>query len=159
MLRKGASRQGRSSTALRVRVCFKPRSSSPARLRASALKTTIPRQIASISCVIRYKSRIRFQQTPEEPFFNSEAGKELRLTSPLASRLEAALIGLGVGGVSHTEARRHGGFDEQSAARKGEICSADFMKCAGDGKPHFIKCGFGGGAFCGQIAMLEEVAC
>ena len=67
VLRKGASRQGRSSTALRVRVCFKPRSSSPAQLRASALKTTIPRQIASILCVIRYKSRVRFQQTPEEP--------------------------------------------------------------------------------------------
>ena len=44
--------------------------------------------------------------------FNSEAGKELRLTSPLASRSTAA------------------------------NCSAG-IKCAGDEKPHFIKCGFG----------------
>ena len=29
------------------------------------------------------------------------------------------------------------------AARKGVICSADFIKCAGDGKPDFIKCGLG----------------
>ena len=24
-----------------------------------------------------------------------------------------------------------------------EITPADFIKCAGEGKPHFIKCGFG----------------
>ena len=100
-----------------------------------------------------------FVMLSESLFFNSEAGKELRLTSPLASRLEAALIGLGVGGVSHTEARRHGGFDEQSAARKGEICSADFIKCAGAEEPHFIKCGFGEAAFCGETVMRGRVAC
>ena len=97
-------------------------------------------------------SDAEFVVPSESLFFNSGAGKGLprgrwrapsallrKLPSesrtrfcgafprPLASRLEAALIGLGVGGVSHTEARRHGGFDEQSAARKGEIFSADFI--------------------------------
>ena len=27
-----------------------------------------------------------------------------------------------------------------------EITPADFIKCAGDGKPYFIKCGFGNAA-------------
>ena len=70
-----------------------------------------------------------FVMLSESLFFNSEAGKELRLTSPLASRSTAA------------------------------NCSADFIKCAGDGKPHFIKCGFGEAAFCGEIAMRWRVAC
>ena len=38
-------------------------------------------------------------------------------------------------------------FAEDSRSRKrGKICSADFIKCAGERKPHFIKCGFGDAA-------------
>lgn len=36
--------------------------------------------------------------------------------------------------------------------------SADFMKTAGGEKPYFIKCGFGGGALCGEVAMRGKVA-
>jgi hypothetical protein len=60
-------------------------------------------------------------------------------------------------GVSKLDCRamRHG----SCAARKSVICSADFIKCAGERKPHFIKCGFGEAAFCDEIAMRGKVAC
>ncbi len=46
-------------------------------------------------------------------------------------------------------ALRHGSDAEQ----KGASSSADFMKCAGEGEPHFIKCGFG------EVGVAWEVAC
>ena len=78
----------------------------------------------------------------ESLFFNSEAGKELRLTSPLASRLEAALIGPGVG-VFLT--RRHGDTEAlmSRVPRERARFAPQILKCAGEGKPDFIKCGFG----------------
>ena len=86
-----------------------------------------------------------------------------QMRSPTGSRrlrdLTAASLGSLDGFLFNAEERRSGDLEGESAARKDSSCSADFIKCAGEGKPHFIKCGFGGGAFCGQIAMLEEVAC
>ena len=36
-------------------------------------------------------------------------------------------------------------FAEGSRSRKsGKTCFADFIKCVGERKPHFIKCGFDG---------------
>ena len=74
------------------------------------------------------------------------AGKELRLTSPLASRFTAASLGLIDGVLFNAEEQRSGDLEGENGERMGEICSADFMKCAGEGKPHFIKCGFGAAA-------------
>ena len=100
-------------------------------------------------------SDAEFVVPSESLFFNSEAGKELRLTSPLASRSTAGLNAARVGVGLNAEERRNRVFGGQSAAS----CSADFIKCAGDGKPHFIKCGLGEVAFCGEIAMRWRVAC
>ena len=96
-----------------------------------------------------------FVMLSESLFFNSEAGKELRLTSPLASRSTAGLNAARVGVWLNAEERRNRVFGEQSAARKGEIFSADFIKCAGEGKPDFIKCGFGEAE---EMAVELEVA-
>ena len=89
-------------------------------------------------------------------WFNSEAGKMLRLTSPLASRFTAASLGLLDEVLFNAEEQRSGDLEGERGERMGEICSADFIKCAGKGKPHFIKCGFdsmepvpiGCGCFC-----------
>ena len=75
-----------------------------------------------------------FVMPSEGSFFNSEAGKELRLTSPLASRSTAGLNAARVGVGLNVEERRNRVFGGQSAARR----SADFINCAGYGKPHFI---------------------
>ena len=93
-----------------------------------------------------------FVMPSESSFFNSEAGKELRLTSPLASRSTAGLNAARVGVGLNAEERRNRVFGEQRAARKGSSCSADFIKCAGEGKPHFIKCGF-----CGEAGMAVDL--
>ena len=66
----------------------------------------------------------------------------LRLTSPLASRFTAASLGLLDDVLFNAEERRSGDSEGERGERMGEICTADFIKCAGKGKPHFIKCGF-----------------
>ena len=100
------------------------------------------------------------REVPRGGLLNTDGWQKARLTSRLMLRdLTAASLGLRDEVLFNAEKRRSGDLEGESAARKGSSCSADFIKCAGDGKPHFIKCGFGGGAFCGQIAMLEEVAC
>ena len=66
----------------------------------------------------------------------------LRLTSPLASRFTAASLGLREEVLFNAEKRRSGDSEGENGERKSVICSADFIKCAGEGKPHFIKCGF-----------------
>ena len=67
--------------------------------------------------------------------------------SPTGSRrlrdLTAASPGLREEVLFNAEERRSRDFEGRSDARKGVSCSADFIKCAGEGKPHFIKCGFG----------------
>ena len=70
-------------------------------------------------------------------WFNSEAGKMLRLTSLLASRFTAASLGLLDEVLFNAEKRRSGDFEGENGERMGEICSANFIKCAGEGKPHF----------------------
>ena len=62
---------------------------------------------------------------------------------PCASCPVAVLNVVNGGVVSHTEARRHGAFGVSSAAGMVVSCPTDFMKTAGERKPHFIKCGFG----------------
>ena len=64
--------------------------------------------------------------------FNSEAGKMLRLTSPLASRSTAGLNGARVGVGFNAEERRSGDLEGERGERMGVRCSADFMKCAGE---------------------------
>ena len=66
----------------------------------------------------------------------------LRLTSPLASRFTAASLGLLDEVLFNAEEQRSGDLEGERGERMGEICSADFIKCAGERKPHFIKCGF-----------------
>ena len=66
----------------------------------------------------------------------------LRLTSPLASRFTAASLGLLDEVLSNAKKRRSGDWEGESCERMGVIFFADFMKCAGERKPHFIKCGF-----------------
>jgi hypothetical protein len=68
-------------------------------------------------------------------------------TAPLTLRQmlrdsTAASLGLIDGVLFNAEKRRSGDSEGERGVRKGESCSADFMKCAGEGKPHFIKCGF-----------------
>ena len=95
-------------------------------------------------------------------WFNSEAGKMLRLTSPLAralarafgvasqpslriagailrriSRFTAASIDLRDGIFVNTEERRSGDLEGERGERKDSSCSAG-IKCAED----FMKCGF-----------------
>ena len=68
-------------------------------------------------------------------------------TAPLTLRQmlrdsTAASLGLIDGVLFNAEKRRSGDWEGERGERMGERCFADFMKCAGDGKPHFIKCGF-----------------
>ena len=44
----------------------------------------------------------------------------------------------------NAEKQRSGDLEGENGERKGVIYSADFIKCAGEGKPHFIKYGFDG---------------
>ena len=90
-------------------------------------------------------------------WFNSETGKVLRLTSPLASRFTAASLGSLDDVLFNAEKRRSGDLEGESCERKSVICSADFIKCAGERKPHFIKCGFGGEA--GTMMRGDGIAC
>ena len=67
----------------------------------------------------------------------------LRLTSRLMLRdSTAASLGLLDEVLFNAEKRRSGDSEGESCERMGVIFSADFMKCAGERKPHFIKCGF-----------------
>ena len=75
-------------------------------------------------------------------WFNSAAGKMLRLTSPLASRFTAVSLGLLDEVLFNAEKRRSGDWEGEKGERMDAICSADFIKCAGERKPHFIKYGF-----------------
>ena len=54
----------------------------------------------------------------------------------------AASLGLLDEVLFNAEKRRSGDSEGERSERMGEIFSADFIKCAGEGKPHFIKCGF-----------------
>ena len=67
----------------------------------------------------------------------------------------ASCIGVGAEdlccGLFHTETRRHG----EGGVPNGASATADFMKTAGERKPHFIKCGFGEAA---EMAVDLEVA-
>ena len=61
--------------------------------------------------------------------FNSEAGKMLRLTSPLASRFTAVSLGLLDEVLFNAEKRRSGDLEGENGERRGVIYSADFIKC------------------------------
>ena len=100
---------------------------------------------------VRVRGRLFARRRPERRarvravqrgWFNSEAGKMLRLTSPLASRFTAASLGLLDEVLFNAEERRSGDLEGERSERMGEIFSADFIKCAGEGKPHFIKTGW-----------------
>ena len=97
-------------------------------------KLSRQRERAKGECVGVDDSDAGFVMLSESLFFNSEAGKELRLTSPLASRSTAGLNAARVGVGLNAEERRNRVFGGKSAARR----SADFIKCAGERKPHFI---------------------
>ena len=76
-------------------------------------------------------------------FLNTDGWQKARLTSRLMLRdSTAGLNDASVGFVFNAEERRSGDLEGERGERMGERCFADFMKCAGDGKPHFIKCGF-----------------
>ena len=81
----------------------------------------------------------------------------LRLTSLLASRFTAASLGLLDEVLFNAEKRRSGDSEGENGERKGVIYSADFIKCAGERKPHFIKCGFGEEA--GTMMRGDGIAC
>ena len=67
----------------------------------------------------------------------------------------AASIGLREEVLFNAEERRSGDLEGENGERMGVIFSADFIKCAGERKPHFIKCGFGEAA---EMAVDLEVA-
>ena len=96
--------------------------------------------------------RVQDRAVRRGEFLNTEAGKMLPLTRPLASRFTAASIGLREEVLFNAEERRSGDLEGARGARMGASCSADFIKCAGEGKPHFIKCGF-----CGEAGMAVEL--
>ena len=70
--------------------------------------------------------RVR-NRTVRRGWFNSEAGKELRLTSPLASRFTAASIDLRDGILVNAEERRSGDLEGERGERMGVICTAGIM--------------------------------
>ena len=90
----------------------------------------------------------------------------LRLTSPLASRFTAASLGLLDEVLFNVEKRRSGDLEGENGERKGVIYSADFIKCAGEGKPDFIKYGSepmgsvpsGAGCFRWDLRRFGEIA-
>ena len=61
---------------------------------------------------------------------------------PDASRFTAASLGLREEVLFNAEKRRSGDSEGERDERMGVICSADFIKCAGERKPHFIKTGW-----------------
>ena len=99
--------------------------------------------------------RVQDRAVRRGEFLNTEAGKMLPLTRPLASRFTAASIGLREEVLFNAEKRRSRDSEGESCERMGVIFSADFIKCAGERKPHFIKCGFGEAA---EMAVELEVA-
>ena len=64
-----------------------------------------------------------------------------QMRSPTGSRrlrdLTAAYIDLREEVLFNAEKQRSGDFEGKNGERMGEICSADFIKCAGEGKPHY----------------------
>ena len=98
--------------------------------------------VTSVIGTMRRKERRLF-----EPAFrclsNTDGWQKARLTSPLASRFTAASLGSLDDVLFNAEKRRSGDSEGENGERKGVIYSADFIKCAGERKPHFIKCGFG----------------
>ena len=96
------------------------------------------------------------REVPRGGLLNTD-GWQMR--SPTGSRrlrdLTAAYIDLREEVLFNAEKQRSGDLEGERGERLGEICSADFIKCAGEGKPHFIKCGFGEAA---EMAVELEVA-
>ena len=74
-------------------------------------------------------------------WFNSEAGKMLRLTSPLASRFTAASLGLREEVLFNAEKRRSGDFEGESVERERELLRR-FYKMCGREKTTFYKMWF-----------------
>ena len=76
-------------------------------------------------------------------FLNTDGWQRAPLTRPLLLRdSTAASLGSLDDVLFNAEKRRSRDLEGERGGRMGEICSADFIKCAGERKPHFIKCGF-----------------
>ena len=99
------------------------------------------------------------RDVPRGGLLNTEGWQSCSANASLTSCSTASSIGLRDEVLFNAEKRRSGDLEGERGERLGEICSADFIKCAGERKPHFIKCGFDNGAFCGEIVMRGKVAC
>ena len=95
------------------------------------------------------------RDVPRGGLLNTEGWQSCSANASLTSCSTASSIGLRDEVLFNAEKRRSGDLEGESAAKKGASCSADFIKCAGEGKPHFIKCGFGEAA---EMAVDLEVA-
>jgi hypothetical protein len=107
--------------------------------------------VTSVIGTMRRKERSLF-----EPAFrclsNTDGWQSCSTTVSLLLRdSTAASIDLRDEILVNAEERRSGDLEGERGERKSSSCSADFIKCAGDGKPHFIKCGLGEWVFRGRF--------
>ena len=92
---------------------------------------------------------------PRGGLLNTDGWQSCSANASLTSCSTAASLGSLDDVLFNAEKRRSGDLEGERDERMGEICSADFIKCAGERKPHFIKCGFGEAA---EMAVELEVA-